>query len=149
MTAGLRKQRRYSAKASSENRAGAPRRIGRSGGVSHHVTEKELRIRADEPLGKAPGLGEEVPVIAPHRRVAVDARELVIPSARCRGPRACATRAAVVERHAIGDPPPAVVPGHEERGSPSRCITVQLIGGHRALAVGPAVVGVGGCVLSP
>ena len=110
--------------------------------MPHHVAEEELGIRADEPLGKAPGLGEEVPVVAPHRGVAVDAHELLVGGHDVEDGELAHSRR-VVERHAIGHAPPAVVAGHEERREAELLHHLHLVGGHRALAVSPAVLGIG------
>ena len=111
---GVAEHRRSSAKASSENLWGA---VG-SGGperVSHHVSQEELRIRADEPLGKAPGWARKYQWYLPLPRGGRRSRTAVgrhdVEDRELAHPRR------VVERHAIGHAPPAVGPATKNDGS--------------------------------
>ena len=81
-------------------------------------------------------------MVASHRRVAVDARELLVGGHDVED-RELAHPRRVVERHAIGHAPSAVVAGHEERREAEVLHHLHLVGGHRALRVGPVVVGIG------
>ena len=140
MTSGLRKQRRYSAKASSENRLG--RAADREGRM--HAPMWRRKNSGSAPMSRSgkPGAGRgSTSGIPPSPRGGRRSRT-VRRWARCRGPRACgpAPRGrAPCDRPA----PPAVVAGHEERREAEPLHHRYLVGGHRALAVGPVVLGIG------
>ncbi len=109
--------------------------------IPEHAAEKELRIAADEPLRKSPGLGEEVPVESHLRRVAVDACELLVCGLDVEHGKPVHPRR-MVERHAIGHAPAAVMAGHEERREAEPLHHLYLVGRHRALRVRAVVVSI-------
>jgi hypothetical protein len=100
--------------------------------------EERLRVSGDEPFGQGCGLREERPVPVPPRERGVGAPphfagrddvEHGEPFDRVR----------VVERHPVGDAAAAVVAGDGEPVESDRGHRLDLVEGHRALAVGRVV----------
>ncbi len=100
--------------------------------------EEELRVGADHPFRQVVGLDQEEPP-------EVSGRELLVgPLVHRRGRRdveecEALDRVRVIERHAVGDPRPAVVPHHGEASEAQAPHHLHLVEGHGPLGVGAVV----------